>query len=162
MKNQKSILSTLFVSCFGLTSVFAQNAIPAAGGDATGANGSVSYTVGQVAYITNTGSNGSSAQGVQQAYEIFTTLGLAEGNAVILEVLAFPNPTTDFLTLTVDGKSVDGLSFQLYDLKGKLIKSSEITNDTTQIVMSELARGNYFISVSDNERTIKSFRIIKN
>jgi hypothetical protein len=162
MKNQKSILSTLFVSCFGLTSVFAQNAIPATGGDATGANGSASYTVGQVAYTTNAGSNGSSAQGAQQAYEIFTTLGLAEGNAVILEVLAFPNPTTDFLTLTVDGKSVDGLSFQLYDLKGKLIKSNEIKSETTQIVMSELARGNYFISVSNNERTIKSFRIIKN
>ena len=160
MRNKKSILSTLFICVLGLSRAIAQNAIPATGGDATGGNGSVSYTVGQVAYTTNTGNNGSSAQGVQQPYEIFTTLGLTEG--VSLELLAFPNPTTDFLTLTVDGKFVEGLSFQLYDLKGKLIKSKEITSEATQIVMTEFVRGNYFISVSNSERTIKSFRIIKN
>jgi hypothetical protein len=42
---------------------------PQAGGEATGSGGSVSYSVGQVVYTTNTGINGSVAQGVQQPYE---------------------------------------------------------------------------------------------
>ena len=62
--NHIKLLAALFSSSFCAN---AQDAIPATGGDATGSGGSASYTVGQIGYTTNTGTNGSVAEGVQQA-----------------------------------------------------------------------------------------------
>ena len=49
-------------------SLYAQEGFSTSGGQALGTAGSSSYTVGQTVYGTYTGSNGSVAQGVQQAY----------------------------------------------------------------------------------------------
>ena len=50
MQSNKRLLSIVFLFIVGLTSLQAQETIPASGGNATGAGGSVSYTVGQVVY----------------------------------------------------------------------------------------------------------------
>jgi len=47
--------------------VCAQDSTNSSGGNATGSGGTVAYSVGQVVYTTNTGTNGSLAQGVQHA-----------------------------------------------------------------------------------------------
>jgi hypothetical protein len=69
MKHKKTITSVAFL-LLGLGGLHAQESPTSTGGDATGAGGSSSYSVGQVVYTTATGINGSVAQGVQQAYEI--------------------------------------------------------------------------------------------
>ena len=51
----------------------AQTGIPAAGGNASGTGGSVSFSVGQVFYLMNTGTTGSVLEGVQQPFEISET-----------------------------------------------------------------------------------------
>ncbi len=48
----------------------AQEVIPASGGNATGSGGSVSYSAGQVFYLTHEGTTGSVNEGAQQPYEI--------------------------------------------------------------------------------------------
>jgi hypothetical protein len=58
------ITITLLLLGFGVTS-YAQQTIPAAGGNSTGVGGTTSYTVGQVVYSTYASSNGSEAQGIQ-------------------------------------------------------------------------------------------------
>ena len=67
MKIKKLLIATLLLGAFQTQ---AQEAVATAGGDASGTNGNVSYTVGQVVYTTNTGTTGSVAQGVQQPFEI--------------------------------------------------------------------------------------------
>jgi hypothetical protein len=69
----------------------AQENANTSGGVATGSGGTVAYSIGQVAYTTNTGSNGSVDQGVQHAYEIFT-VGIKE-TELNISLTAFPNPT---------------------------------------------------------------------
>jgi len=78
----------------------AQKNTVASGGNASGSGGSASYAVGQVVYTTNTGINGSVAQGVQQPYEISTTVGINE-TTIHLGMSVYPNPTTDYLQLKV-------------------------------------------------------------
>ena len=70
----------------------AQEAIPTAGGEATGSGGTVSYTVGQVNYQTASGTNGSISEGVQQPFEISVT-STNDISGVSLNVKAYPNPT---------------------------------------------------------------------
>ena len=114
MRQKRLKLSTLLFLGLGLTiSVQAQKAIPASGGNATGTNGSVSYTVGQVLYTTNIGTNGSVAEGVQQPYEISVVVGIEQAKDINLICTVYPNPATDLLTLEVEIAANENLFFQL-------------------------------------------------
>ena len=68
MRHKKVKLSAVLL--LGLTSLQAQTAIIASGGNASGSGGSMSFSVGQIVYNTNSGTNASVAEGVQQPYEI--------------------------------------------------------------------------------------------
>jgi opacity protein-like surface antigen len=89
---------------FSLSTVSAQTRVNATGGNASGSGGSASYSVGQVAYQTKTGSSGSVAEGVQQPYEISVVSGIEKAIGISLSVSAYPNPTTDFLQLKVESE----------------------------------------------------------
>ena len=134
--------------------------LSASGGDATGSGGSVAYSVGQIVYTTSTGTTGSVAQGVEQAYEIYS-VGIKE-TALNISLSVFPNPTSDFLTLKVEDYNNETLSYNLIDEQGKLILSEQITNQETQVAMSTLARGSYFINIVQTNKQIQTFKIIKN
>ena len=159
MIHKKTITSVAFL-LLGLGGLYAQETVPATGGDATGTGGSSSYTLGQVVYTNNTGSNGSIVQGVQQPYDISAILGmdLAEIN---LELLAYPNPTSNALTLNIGNYNNEKLTYQLYNIQGELLASKQITNRNTIISMQDLPMSTYLLSVLVNNSSIKTFRIIK-
>ena len=154
-----TIISTiiLFVATI---STQAQESTSTTGGEASGSGGSASYTVGQVFYTTQTGTNGKSAvQGVQQPYEISTATGINE-TTIHLEMIVFPNPTTDYLTLKVEKPA--GLSFQLFDLQGKVIENKKVTATTSSIKMKKLPKAVYFLKITKDNQVVKTFKIIKN
>ena len=159
MKRKKVKLSVLFL-VLGLTAQ-AQQATTATGGDASGSGGTVAYSVGQIFYTTNTGTTGSEAQGVQQPYEISIVLGI-DNHSINLELSAYPNPTTNNLTLNVGKAELSTLNFQLYDISGKLIESRKIISSTETIGMANLPSTTYFLKVSNNNNEVKTFKIIKN
>ncbi|MBC8344608.1 MAG: T9SS type A sorting domain-containing protein [Bacteroidetes bacterium] len=161
---KKSIL-ILFALFFSITIIQAQEVIPASGGNATGSGGSVSYTIGQIVYSTNSGTNGSVAEGVQQPYEISEATSIEEARDISLICTAFPNPTNDFLTLKIDASttlSIQTLSYQLYDISGKLIEKKKISSNETIISSIYLVSGVYFLKVIDKNKEIKTFKIVKN
>ena len=165
MKYKKLKLSAVLLLGLGLTGLQAQTSVNATGGDASGSGGTVSYSVGQVVYTTNSGTNGSVAQGVQQPYEISVVTGIEEAKGINLSVTAYPNPTTDYLTLSIDASttlSIQSMSYQLYDMNGKLLQSEKITGNQTSIVMSNLVPANYFVKVTQGNKEVKTFKIIKN
>jgi len=139
----------------------AQEAIVASGGGASGTGGSVSYTIGQVAYTTATGTNGSIAAGVQQPYEISVPTALENTEDILLEFSAYPNPTTDDLKLRTGERDFKNISYRLFDMNGKLIKTGKITGPETSVNMRNLAPSVYFIKVIQDDKEIKVFKIIK-
>ena len=163
-KNKKMINNSLFFLSFLLS--FSMNAqtshqvLSATGGDATGSGGTVAFSVGQIVYTTSTGTTGSVAQGVEQAYEI-SSVGIKE-TALNISLSIFPNPTSDYLTLKVEDYNKEALSYNLLDEQGKLVLNEQITNQDTQVAMSTLARGAYFINVLQANEKIQTFKIIKN
>jgi len=159
MKQKKIKLSVLLLG-IGIT-VVAQKATTAAGGVASGSGGTVAFSIGQVDYTTPTGATGSVEQGVQQPYEISIILG-AEDHQISLNMQAYPNPTNVYLTLSIDKSEVSTLNFQLYDLSGKLIESKKITSKTEIIPMDNLPSSIYFLKVTNNNKEVKTFKIIKN
>jgi hypothetical protein len=141
--------------------VYSQETATTAGGEATGAGGSSSYTIGQVVYTTNSANNGSLAQGVQQAYEISTPVGI-EVTEINLELVAYPNPTNSLLTLNIGNYNNEKLIYQLYDIQGMLLDSKQLVNSSTTINAQKLSVGTYLLNVLDNNSLIKTFRIIRN
>jgi hypothetical protein len=160
MKYKKLKTTGMFL-LMGLGGLHAQEAIPASGGEASGAGGTVSYSVGQVAYTTNSGSNGSVAQGVQQPYEISTTVGI-EVKDILLELSVYPNPTTHFLNLLIENEEWKNLTYQLFDIQGNLLESNQLISNNTTIKMEGLPKSSYFLKVADDQRMVKTFKIIKN
>ena len=162
MKYKKFKLSAILLLGLGLTGLQAQTAVPTSGGNASGSGGTASYSVGQVGYTTNTGTNGSVAHGVQQPYEISVVTGFEEAKGIDLTISAYPNPTTDYLTLQVKDFKLSTLNFQLYDIQGKLLQSEKITGNQISIVMSNFAPATYFLKVIKGNKEVKTFKIIKN
>ncbi|MBN2213138.1 MAG: T9SS type A sorting domain-containing protein [Bacteroidales bacterium] len=157
------ILCSLFVFGYGLTGLQAQEAIPAAGGNASqNGQGSVSWSVGQVAYTTYTGTTGSLSQGVQQSFEISVVNAMKENTGINLMVSAFPNPAADRLILTAFNFEFADLTYQLFNNEGKLLESKTITAYETNIDMSHLLPAIYFLKVTEYREEVKTFRIIKN
>ena len=159
MITKKNALSVFFL--LGITIAQAQDATIASGGDASGGGGSSSYSVGQVVYTTNTAANGSSAQGVQQPYEISVTVGI-ENPGINLSATAYPNPTSDFLTLNIPTANNNSLVYNLYDINGKLIETKSISAVETTIHINSLAKAIYFLKIIENNKQVKTFKITKN
>jgi len=152
-------LFTLGVVAMITLSSAAQESSNTAGGDATGSGGKASYTIGQVAYQHEAGSSGNVNQGVQQPYEIYS-VGIEENTAIVLS--AFPNPTSDKLTLRFDEYSNEPMHMNLLDIQGKLIQSVKINNAQTEIDLSANSKGIYFVKLFSESKEIKTFKIIKN
>lgn len=153
----------LFCSLFmfsGLTA-FGQETTAAAGGDASGSNGSVSFTVGQVAYTSAESNSGSVSSGVQQAYLITETSNFSDVAASI-SCAVYPNPATDYLVINTDTFETSETEYYVYNFNGQVIKSGRINSTETTIDMSNQASAVYFIRLKTNQGYIKEFKIVKN
>lgn len=160
MKDLKiCLLISACIITTGAGTVLAQNSVSSAGGDASSSGGSVSYTLGQVAYTSKTGSGGAVAQGVQQPYEISAITG-NDQTEINLEVSAYPNPTKDFLNLTINTELKD-CYYRLFDGKGNLLKNKILVDSETPIEMTDLPSSIYFLKIYQKQVEIKSFRIVK-
>jgi hypothetical protein len=121
----------------------------------------VSYSIGQVVYSTNTSANGTVIQGVQQPYEISTITAIEAAKDINLLVQAYPNPTTNFLTLSVQNYASEHLSYQLIDMSGKVLESRKLPSSNTTISLENGIATFYIIKVLDNQKVLKTFKVIK-
>jgi hypothetical protein len=159
----RHLTQTLIAFClFGFGTVLAQQTVPSAGGNSSGAGGTVSYTVGQAVYTAHSGSSGTVIQGIQQPYEIFVVTGLEEAAGIHLEFEVYPNPATDFVKLTIQKYKLENLAYKLYNVNGSLIKSGKITGEETVIDMDQLPQATYYLNIHDQQREVKAFKIVKN
>jgi len=152
------------VILFCVQPVFAQKNITTSGGDAAGANGTVSYSIGQIDCQTNSGSNGTVTEGVQQPYEIFE-VSIKDYEGVAFNCLIYPNPTNDVLHLRIadyEQHDFSGFHFSVCDLTGKLLMQHEIFEENTEISMGNLPKGTYMVNVLADHKAAKTFKIIKN
>jgi hypothetical protein len=139
-----------------------QDVIPVAGTNASGSNGSISITVGQLVDEIHTGTNGSLAQGVQEAYVISTVTALKKTVGISLQCSLYPNPARDFLILKIANKPELKFNAVLIDMAGRQLQQVKIDGEETSINMSAFVRGSYLLKVIQENKEIKVFKIIKN
>lgn len=143
------------------STTYGQEAVITTGGNSEGTGGSISYSVGQVVYTSTSGSNGSIGQGIQQPYEIYTVVGF-ELSEIDLLFNVYPNPTKDMINLRVKYYNHEELSYQLYNMDGKLLEHRQVIKKNTPIDMSNLNNNTFRLNVLKENVLIKSFNIVKN
>jgi len=154
------IVSVFFSVLFGVVSLMAQQAIPAAGGNAIGFGGSVSYSVGQAFFQVHSDSSGEVRQGVQQPFEIYT-VSVEHETDIPIKLNAFPNPAQDVLTLEISSGTIANYSYRLYDMQGKLLENNIITDMHTHLSVGHLPVGTYLLNISHENKVVKGYKIVK-
>lgn len=154
-----------YVLCFGIlllatASIIAQSNVVAAGGNATGDNGSVSYSVGQIDFRTQTGIGGIITEGLQQPYEITIISGIDE-TEISLDAIVFPNPATDIIQLNLEKMPDAVYDYILLDINGKVLERKGPLDPITQINMDLYASGTYFLQVRRAQHPGKTFKVNK-
>ena len=161
MKRNNPYFLIFLITIISFAKSYSQESVTVSGNTATGTGGSSSYSVGQITYTSQTSSDGLITLGVQQPYEI-VTLGKDDFATINLVMFAYPNPTTDLLNLVVSDDKWNNLSYQLFDINGRILTDlKKITASERSVSMQELQRGIYFLAINSENKTIKTFKIIK-
>lgn len=149
--------SFLFLCLFGLSAMctFGQSATLPAGGDATGADGSASFSIGQVVYQLPLAADGSTNQGVQQPYEISVVVGDDERTPLSAGVDAYPNPVQNEFVVFVDPVPENPLIYRVLSAGGKVVGTGQLTSSKTVIDSEKWTTGMYVIEIEHSATTIK-------
>ena len=156
MKKLYSFISLMVLSVLSLS---AQSAIVPMGGDMEGSGVTISYTIGQIAVQSYGEGSTRIFEGVQQPYEI-QTIGIDNYPGITLNAMVYPNPTTSNLQLAISNEEFEG-EVKVFDTNGKYLFSRKIKGSATEIPMSDLAAGTYFVNVLNGTQVLKSFKVVK-
>jgi len=108
-------------------------------------NGSISWTLG----------------------ETLITLKVDESDAPSSEILdfdivAYPNPTNDKVTISHNSKTDESLTLTIYDFNGRELIKKQLTLQKNEINMQYLPPALYMVYINKaNNQLVKSFKIIK-
>ena len=154
----------LILFCVLMTGIgaFAQSAVTASGGEASGNSGNLSYSIGQTFCSTTEGTSGQINDGVLQPYEIYDVTDVQSAISDVISLSAFPNPTNDYLTLRIESDDIEGFNIAMYDISGKEIMQQHITSLETSLDVQQLPSATYFVRVTKEKKELKSFKIVKN
>lgn len=155
-------ISLLF--CFALFTTHAQKAIVVSGENIATSNYSASYSIGQVSQQSSFTSNRILNQGIQQPFEIFEipTLSIDNFSDTNIGIKLYPNPTLEFINLSISNAETINASYQLFNLEGKLLTTLKINSLETSINMQRYPAGVYLLNLLDTDsNSLKTFKIIK-
>ena len=83
------------------------------------------------------------------------TVVMLDGSDFDLSFDLFPNPTQDQLNIELNQPTEQKLSFQIFDVTGKLVQEVQFTKNNSylkeQVDVSRLAAGSYEVLLSDGE-----------
>lgn len=144
----------------GLVSMLsnAQETFVSSAASATGTGGHVSHSVGQLFTSSQVTSNVRIDVGIQIPLQILT---LNHPELKSIQLTAFPNPSTDFVVLSLTAIEFEKMHYTIHSLKGEIIKKASLTAASTVIDIRSLSDGTYIVRVTQDHQELKTFKIIK-
>jgi hypothetical protein len=139
---------------------YSQQNTVASGGDYIGSNGSLSFSVGQIDYLNIDNASGNVNQGVQQPYQILDNSVNESDNT--FEITIGPNPSFDVLIVQAEFSKMNDIQGFITDQNGKMVKERQNLSLNPSFKLNDLSSGNYFLQIENEQKLIKSYKIIKN
>ncbi|MGQ1783827.1 MULTISPECIES: T9SS type A sorting domain-containing protein [unclassified Saccharicrinis] len=152
----------LTIGCFILSvqCLFAQEVLNASGSSNEHSGYVISWSIGELVAETYTGSKSFLTQGFLQTRLDIPTSYFQVKDEYDLEI--YPNPViNNSVSLSIKGIELSNLSYQLFDISGRILKTNKIESNPASIDMTNLVPGIYLLRISGDEKEIKTFKIIK-
>ncbi|MBN1952282.1 MAG: T9SS type A sorting domain-containing protein [Bacteroidales bacterium] len=81
-------------------------------------------------------------------------------NSQKTNVKVFPNPATEFATVTFDNASQEAVNINVYNLSGQVVLSASTMYTEVNLDVTELRAGMYTISVSNSQEVLSTGQLI--
>jgi len=143
------LILTLLLSVNSLLT--AQETVSSAGEQLINNQAKVNFTIGEpVIYGYNLNGN-TILNGYQQPFtiELIDNISTVED----WQISVFPNPSIQEINIKWNLGSLKNLQYQLLSIEGKEVRNRQ-AKDAFKINISELASGNYFLKLINNEKSI--------
>lgn len=159
-------MKTISLLALGLLlaiSSFSQNnnlkLISPAGDHYTNDSYQLDWSIGELVTATLSSNTFTLTQGFHQNSYVITSIESHSIDGVNLNI--FPNPTSEFLTISNLDKLQQKGHLKITDENGKVLFSKEVSDMPNSIDVSAFASGVYFLSISTEQKVINTFKIIK-
>ena len=151
---------------FALLGANAQTASPelvsSAGDSFNNTSYQLDWSIGECVTATHNAGDYVITQGLHQGNYVVTSV---EDLAADINISVYPNPTTDLISVSftdLPSSNGHGNVIIITDINGKILQQAEVTSNVEQLNFSTYANGIYFLTVKQESKLIKSFKIIKN
>ena len=135
------------------------SATATSGGQLKGERYRLSFTIGQTVTETFEGEGIMLTQGFQQPRVYVSNIQDVENKYYKLE--AYPNPVKDLLKLSSKIQLPHHSKYYLFNQNGFLIQNGNIKGLETTVSFKGLPPATYFIEVTHETKTLKTFKILK-
>ena len=129
------------------------------GGYHENSEGSITFSIGEVIIETIAHGDLCFTQGFCQANVTVTAVNEIPG--LDYELIAYPNPTKNYVILKITREKLSDLKYYLFDMHGKLIKTEQVKATETTIPFNFLIPSTYYLKVIDGQIEVKTFKIVK-
>jgi hypothetical protein len=150
------------------TKCFAQSIVPqsvnSSGTKMTQANGSISFTVGELVVLSQVDGEGNTLSSGFSPGATITTVNVKEVDPTVLVVKVYPNPTTELVSIQINHSQIDHFFVTITDLQGKELFAAKYAgiSNVIGINTSSYATGTYFLTLKDlNNQVLSTYKIIK-
>ncbi len=162
---QLSLLIVAFLTgACGYAQSIAPQSVNSGGSKMTQANGSLSFTVGELLILSQTDSQGNTLGSGFSSGATLTTLSIQETNTSVLDVKVFPNPTSELINIKINYSRIDQILIIITDMQGKEVYSGKYSGISNLIGINTASydKANYILSIKTlNNQLLATYKIIK-
>ncbi len=160
MKKVKFFILILGFSILGAGIINAQQVVATAGNHLENTQGSISWTLGEVAIQTLESADIILTQGFHQTRLVVTGVKITPGYEP--DISAYPNPVTNNINVKMGhGLQAGSWSYAIFDITGKKLLEKKIESDLSQISLGSFPTATYFLKVHGGDAESKVFKIVK-
>ena len=150
----KTVMITL-INCCIISGLNAQSIIAPAGNHASAPSVSLNWTLGEPVINNHAGTKTILNPGFLQTGLMVTPI--KETYGLKLQIKAYPNPANELIFLETE--EYETLSWYLYDIKGKLLKTKIMESRITEIPVHDMIPANYLLKIKKRGNEVKTFKI---
>jgi hypothetical protein len=150
-----SLVACLPMWCHSLP----QQVVANSGGSNQSGDSFIEWTLGEPVIATLSPGNIMFTQDLLQTELTITAIKI--GNDIFFSVEAYPNPTGELLMIRIENKVLQDFQYVLYDVNGKVLEKKELAGTFTAIVMNNHPAGVYLLKITQSDKEIKMFEIVK-
>ncbi len=154
MKNLLLFSVIIFLATFELK---AQEVVASGGDYFENSSVSISWTLGEPVTETITDGTNILTQGFQQSK--LTATEVFDISTDKFDINLFPNPTLNIINIKTS--EFKNLSYNISDTNGKLLKEGKLVSENTEISVNRLPAAVYFFTITNNNKIIRIFQIVK-